>query len=60
MASASFMRNGIIGKRRGLPLVQIPVVSSLTMSASLAESWNIGAAKVLERQNAALIAQEPR
>ena len=30
------------------------------MSASLAESWNIGAAKVLERQNAALIAQEPR
>jgi NAD(P)-dependent dehydrogenase (short-subunit alcohol dehydrogenase family) len=28
------------------------------MSASLAESWNIGAAKVLERQNAALIAPE--
>src|ERR1700723_2051975 len=30
------MRNGIIGRRRGLPVVQMPVVSSLTISASLA------------------------
>jgi NAD(P)-dependent dehydrogenase (short-subunit alcohol dehydrogenase family) len=29
------------------------------MSASLAESWRTGAAKVLERQNAALVAREP-
>src|ERR1035438_7392845 len=30
------MRKGIIGKRNGFPVVQIPVVSSLTISASLA------------------------
>lgn len=36
LASASFMRNGIMGKRNCLPLVQIPVVSSLIISASLA------------------------
>jgi hypothetical protein len=29
------------------------------LSASLAESWRNGAAKTLERQNAALVAAEP-
>lgn len=35
-ASASLMRNGIIGKRNCFPFVQMPVVSSLIISASLA------------------------
>ena len=35
-ASASLMRNGIIGKRNCFPFVHIPVVSSLIISASLA------------------------
>src|ERR1022692_1591726 len=30
------MRKGIMGKRRGFPVVQMPVVRSLIMSASLA------------------------
>lgn len=33
-ASGSLMWNGIIGNRNGLPFVQMPVVSSLIMSAS--------------------------
>ena len=35
-ASPSLIRNGIIGKRNGWPVIQIPVVSSLTISTSLA------------------------